>query len=181
MATNSGRFFQEEAKLTIDRPSHSTGADRRAEGVDFIETEEDAEAVESAVVKIQSTFRGKKIRSKLGQKQAAGAASKQPQGSAAEQASRVEPRQEEEAERAASAASKTSAADKSEPAEGEQHEELGGRLSRMQVNDNSSANKGPQNVSSGREPIGAPPSWLAAAAARALRRWNRIGSSLLAG
>lgn len=39
-----------------------------AEGVDFIETEEDVEAVESAVVKIQSTFRGKKIRSKLGQK-----------------------------------------------------------------------------------------------------------------
>lgn len=38
------------------------------EGVDFIETEEDVEAVESAVVKIQSTFRGKKIRSKLGQK-----------------------------------------------------------------------------------------------------------------
>lgn len=37
--------------------------------MDFIETEEDAEAVESAVVKIQSTFRGKKIRSKLNQKQ----------------------------------------------------------------------------------------------------------------
>jgi len=37
-----------------------------AEGVDFIETEEDAKAVEAATLKIQSTFRGKKIRSKFG-------------------------------------------------------------------------------------------------------------------
>lgn len=77
--------------------------------MDFIETEEDAEAVESAVVKIQSTFRGKKIRSKLG-----GAASKTQASTSNAQSEQKEPQKEERSE-----------------------EELNKKVATMQVNDNS--------------------------------------------
>ena len=105
------------------------------EGLDFIETEEDVRAVEAATLKIQSTFRGKKIRSKFGgQKQADEASGKQSETGQLDSEATLEDRSsKEQSDRAAS--------------------ELSDKVAEMQVNDNkssssSSQQKGaPDNVS----------------------------------
>lgn len=102
------------------------------EGVDFIETEEDARAVEAATLKIQSTFRGKKIR-KLGAK-------------------------EEQQKRETSDAGRQQSGQTSGEPGAELAKELSDKVAGMQVNDNSgdqmkaSAGGAAHSVSSTRAP-----------------------------
>lgn len=109
--------------------------------MDFIETEEDAEAVESAVVKIQSTFRGKKIRSKLNKQT--------PSPANNEAAAEIQSRPTE-----------TGASRKTDETGGggggtknqRDEEELKRGVATMQVNDNNNNHSSkPANVSSGGE------------------------------
>lgn len=110
--------------------------------MDFIETEEDAEAVESAVVKIQSTFRGKKIRSKLSQKPA--------------EASKANEKAEKSSSKGGADPVAESSVDKDKKSNSladsknrieADDEELNKKVSTMQVNDNNEIQKQAANVS----------------------------------
>lgn len=120
-----------------------------AEGLDFIETEEDVKAVEAATLKIQSTFRGKKIRSKLTPTKASDDASS---GAKSEQAKEKEKEKDKKEavqvnksagqQQTSSKSSSTTATTTSKP--GSSETELSKRIGEMQVNDNNNEEEQPQ-------------------------------------
>lgn len=118
-------------RRTRDRPR------ARTEGLDFIETEEDVKAVEAATLKIQSTFRGKKIRSKFG---AANKTEEPTQGpevapaaaaAPAKQVNKIAGQQQQQ-----QTSCKTSTSKHKQPQQADETNELRERVGAMQVQDN---------------------------------------------
>ena len=113
-----------------------------AEGVDFIETEEDAKAVEAATLKIQSTFRGKKFRSKLG-------ADKKPAEKVGDSKECCKDKEKEKEEAKEKAKEKESGEQSSAKAA----QELSAKVAEMQVNDKSATAEPASVSSSGEHPL----------------------------